>query len=84
MKARKILESLEDTNAIHHFYIYPGKLFKDRIDQIQGEPLDDDADYLLILQDFVSQANLTTMNQPEIICVDLESDITYYMWKIED
>ena len=84
MKAKKILEALQAASAINHFSIFTGNLFTEPGDEIKGKPIEKNADYMVLYSDYVSQAILNYMGEPETICDDLSDGITYYMWKIED
>lgn len=84
MKAKKILEALQAAAAINHFSIFTGNLFTEPGDMIKGEPIEKNADYMVLYSDYVSQAILNYMGEPDTICDDLSDGITYYLWKIED
>lgn len=84
MKAKKMLEALQDASAINHFSIFTGNLFTEPGDEIKGLPIEKDADYMVLYSDYVSQAIIDYMGQPDTICDDLCDGITYYLWKIED
>ena len=84
MKARKILEALQAAAAMNHFSIFTGFLFTEPGDEVKGEPIEKNADYMVLYSDYVSQAIVNHFGQPDSICDDLSDGITYYMWKIED